>query len=255
MCTVDVLSSQGIQYTTCLNAKGRILTDCFMYKLNENHVLLEIPGATQETCPIIRHFKKYCVKVSVHFDNVSDLFKVYTSQSMNKPKNTLSFGPDPRNASLGYRFLVHKKDFGKEYSENNVYDDEIDLKKRRIKLGIMDGYDYNLEVDFAKGCYLGQESVTRIEHQGVVRSRTMSTQISKNNIEDRRIVLDSDSVAVKQRGVLMSHFGNTAFTLMNLNVARSNNLVLKCDHTIKFRPFIPEWWPENVKNSNSQEIN
>jgi hypothetical protein len=91
---------------------------------------------------------------------------------------------DPRLPELGFRLLVAKAtnaaDLGCEPSG------EADYQALRIRLGVPEGgRDYAFDdafphealfdqlngVDFAKGCYVGQEVVSRMEHRGTARKR------------------------------------------------------------------------------------
>lgn len=94
---------------------------------------------------------------------------------------------DPRHANLGKRLIGPRDAFaevgsGFEAGEPAVY------HRRRVSLGVPEmGKDYlALEafphevlldqlggVDFRKGCYIGQEVVSRMEHRGTARTRAL----------------------------------------------------------------------------------
>ena len=87
---------------------------------------------------------------------------------------------DPRHNDLGYRIVATCTDL------LAVPDDSRSYRTHRIALGIPEGgvdfpygdtfvHDANLDllhgVDFAKGCYVGQEVVSRVHHRGSARKR------------------------------------------------------------------------------------
>ncbi|MGA7456143.1 MAG: folate-binding protein, partial [Methyloceanibacter sp.] len=91
---------------------------------------------------------------------------------------------DPRLPELGFRLLVptgtSAAELGCEPAE------EADYHALRISLGVPEGgldyafgdafphealFDQLNGVDFKKGCYVGQEVVSRIEHRGTARKR------------------------------------------------------------------------------------
>lgn len=86
---------------------------------------------------------------------------------------------DPRHDSLGWRLIGPADAFAGPRSDE-------DYQAHRIALGVPQGgldwengdafvHDANLDwlhgVDFAKGCYVGQEVVSRVHHRGSARKR------------------------------------------------------------------------------------
>ena len=113
-------------------------------------------------------------------------------------KPDLAFA-DPRNATLGWRILVPEELaqkaadlIGAEMVDSPAYE------AHRIASGVPRGgldftygdafpHETNMDrlhgVDFDKGCYVGQEVVSRMQHRGTARTRTV------------RVVLDGHSPA------------------------------------------------------------
>ena len=104
------------------------------------------------------------------------------------PTGTIVYA-DPRLPELGFRLLVPKgtsaADLGCEPSG------EADYHALRIGLGVPEGgrdyafgdafphealFDQLNGVDFAKGCYVGQEVVSRMEHRGTARKRIVPVE-------------------------------------------------------------------------------
>jgi folate-binding protein YgfZ len=91
--------------------------------------------------------------------------------------------PDPRNAALGFRAIVPPgADMAPDYAEAT----EADYHAHRVALAIPEGgvdfaygdafpHDAAMDqfhgIDFRKGCYIGQEVVSRMEHRGTARRR------------------------------------------------------------------------------------
>src|SRR5206468_8700608 len=91
--------------------------------------------------------------------------------------------PDPRLAELGYRAIVAK---GTAAPPDHDDAGEAAYDTHRIALGIPEGgidfafgeafpHDADMDqlggVDFDKGCYVGQEVVSRMQHRGTARRR------------------------------------------------------------------------------------
>ena len=103
-------------------------------------------------------------------------------------KPDLAFA-DPRNAALGWRILVPEELaqkvadlIGAELVDSAAYE------AHRIACGVPRGgldfmygdafpHETNMDrlhgVDFDKGCYVGQEVVSRMQHRGTARTRTV----------------------------------------------------------------------------------
>jgi folate-binding protein YgfZ len=103
-------------------------------------------------------------------------------------KTELAF-PDPRDAALGWRILVPQELAPKAA---RLIDAELvdaaAYEMHRIALGVPRGgldfiygdafpHETNMDrlhgVDFDKGCYVGQEVVSRMQHRGTARTRTV----------------------------------------------------------------------------------
>jgi tRNA-modifying protein YgfZ len=93
--------------------------------------------------------------------------------------DALALAPDPRSEALGWRALAEK---GK-IPATGV---RADYEARRIRAGVPQGgvdfaysdafpheadMDLFAGLDFKKGCYVGQEVVSRMKHRGLVRKR------------------------------------------------------------------------------------
>ena len=87
---------------------------------------------------------------------------------------------DPRHGELGWRIIAPREDIA------SLGDDGATYRTHAIALGVPEGgcdwpygdtfvHDANLDllhgVDFGKGCYVGQEVVSRVHHRGSARKR------------------------------------------------------------------------------------
>ena len=92
---------------------------------------------------------------------------------------------DPRRDGLGWRIIAPRERLASVGDASEAY------RTHRVALGIPEGgadwiygdafvHDANLDllhgVDFAKGCYVGQEVVSRVHHRGSARKRIVSVR-------------------------------------------------------------------------------
>jgi tRNA-modifying protein YgfZ len=188
------------RFGALLTPQGKIIVDFLITEAPAGHgggFLLDCPRALAQGLADKLGFYKLRAKVAV--ENLSDSLGVLAAWDGDCAiKPDLAFA-DPRNAALGWRILVPEELaqkvadlIGAELVDGAAYD------AHRIASGIPRGgldfmygdafpHETNMDrlhgVDFDKGCYVGQEVVSRMQHRGTARTRTV------------RIVLDGASPA------------------------------------------------------------
>jgi folate-binding protein YgfZ len=124
----------------------------------------------------------YKLRAKVTIEDLSDRMAVVAGWDAPKPHDEVGLvTEDPRVTELGWRAIVAAEDaaeFAKEPAEQ--------YHARRIALGVPEGgrdflfgdafphealMDQLQGVDFDKGCYVGQEVVSRMQHRGTARTR------------------------------------------------------------------------------------
>jgi folate-binding protein YgfZ len=139
--------------------------------------------------PLINKLNLYKLRAKVVAENLSDTLGVLAAwPGAGSTGYGLSYA-DPRLPALGLRTMLPPHlaaaamaELGAERVEPSAYE------AHRIALGVPQGgadYAYGVAfpheadmdqfggVDFTKGCYVGQEVVSRIEHRGIARSRAV----------------------------------------------------------------------------------
>ena len=130
---------------------------------------------------------------------------------------------DPRYKALGYRSMVG-------IEKVNLLDELVDNLYifDKYKYAIIDGYldliydrsipvEYGAEelnaIDYHKGCYVGQEVISRVKYQGVVRKKIFKlqfgTEFALNEQEAKITDLDGDKL-----GLVCSNYKNQAIGLL-----------------------------------------
>ena len=119
----------------------------------------------------------------------------------------LSFA-DPRNEHLGTRILI-PEDLKQKLSDliGAELVDAADYEAHRIALGVPRGgldfmysdafpHETNMDrlagVDFDKGCYVGQEVVSRMQHRGTARTRSVKVLLDDSSPEAGVSVMAGD---------------------------------------------------------------
>jgi folate-binding protein YgfZ len=134
---------------------------------------------------------------------------------------------DPRLQGLGHRLVLPN---GTDISSFGcAVVPEPDYHAHRIALGVPEGgvdfafgdafpheadYDQLGGVDFAKGCFVGQEVVSRMEHRGTARKRIVPAEGAGALMAGAEITADGSAV-----GSLGSVAGNAALAMVRLDRA------------------------------------
>ena len=178
------------RFGALLTPQGKITTDFLITQAPSGHgggFLIDCPRALAQGLADKLGFYKLRAKVAV--ENLSDSLGVlaaWDGEPLIKPDLTFA---DPRNAALGWRILIPAELaqkvadlIGADLVDYTAYD------AHRIAAGVPRGgldfiygdafpHETNMDrlhgVDFEKGCYVGQEVVSRMQHRGTARTRTV----------------------------------------------------------------------------------
>lgn len=172
-----------------LSPKGRVEFDFFVAHA-DGGFMIEI--ARKQVDALIKRLTLYRLRAKVTFEDVSENYVVVASLdgSINAPAGATAYA-DPRNPGLGERILwpVAQRD-----QLPTGIADAAAYAAHRIGLGVPEaGEDYALgeafpheamydllgSVDFAKGCFVGQEVVSRMHHLGTPKTRIVAVRANK----------------------------------------------------------------------------
>jgi folate-binding protein YgfZ len=209
------------RFGALLTPQGKIVVDFLMTEAPAGHgggLLLDCPRALADQLATKLGFYKLRAKVTV--ENLTGQLGVLAAWG-GKPAMLpdLAFA-DPRSDDLGIRVLVPEELSGKlagvlgaELVTADTYE------QQRIVSGVPKGgtdfiygdafpHETNMDrlhgVDFDKGCYVGQEVVSRMQHRGTARTRTVRLVIDGPSPEAGTDVM-ADGKTVGKMGA--SHSG------------------------------------------------
>lgn len=180
---VETADTRGAAYGGLLSPQGKLLFDFIVFG-HGGHYLFDL--ARPAVADFIRRLGLYRLRAKVTITDLSDERMVIAAWGAGSPP--IVDGPiaaDPRLAALGFRAIVPPgADMAPDFEEAT----EADYDAHRIALGVPEGgvdftfgevfpHDAAMDqlggVDFRKGCYVGQEVVSRMEHRGTARRRVV----------------------------------------------------------------------------------
>ena len=173
----------------------------------------------------------YKLRAKVTVDNISDTLGVlaaWDGEPAMKPDLTFA---DPRSDKLGWRILV-PEELAARVADVIRADlvESADYEAHRIAAGVPRGgldfmfgdafpHEANMDrlhgVDFDKGCYVGQEVVSRMEHRGTARTRIVRVILDDGAPEAGTAVVAAD----KSVGTMGSSAAGHGLALLRLDRA------------------------------------
>jgi folate-binding protein YgfZ len=232
--TTDVtLLRPGLgRFGALLTPQGKIIADFLITEAPSGDgggFLIDCPRALAKGLADKLGFYRLRAKVAV--ENLSDGLGVLAAWDGDPSvKPNLSFA-DPRNAALGWRILVPEELaqktadlIGADLVDSSAYDGHrIASGAPRGGLDFIYGdafpHETNMDrlhgVDFDKGCYVGQEVVSRMQHRGTARTRTVRIVIEGALPEAGADVLAGD----KPLGTMGSSAGDKGLATIRIDRA------------------------------------
>jgi len=242
--TQDVnLLEQGqrtVIYTAALTPNGRYQYDFFL--VNNDQALYVV---AQDAEALLIHIRPYKLRLDVQFIPLFDTHRVY-GNSIPFTGDIISF-QDPRHLELGYWCITDR-----------VLSSTTDLtayRRNRFNLGIPEGEDFEKDrsiilewgleelngISFTKGCYMGQELMSRTKHTGQIRKRLLPCQFDEIHGE----IKIGDKVTYKEQeiGEIKAVHGFLALGLMRIDMipVREEDTVPVVVNQDKAIIYKPQW--------------
>jgi folate-binding protein YgfZ len=218
------------RFGALLTPQGKIVVDFLVTEAPAGHgggFLIDCPRALAQTFADKLGFYKLRAKVAV--ENLTDslgVLAVWDGDPGMKPDLTFA---DPRNEKLGWRILIPAELapkaaslIGADLVDNAVYEaHRIACGAPRGGIDFMYGdafpHETNMDrlhgVDFDKGCYVGQEVVSRMQHRGTARTRTVRLILEESPPEAGVAVVAGD----KPVGTMGSSAGGMGLGLLRID--------------------------------------
>jgi tRNA-modifying protein YgfZ len=186
---MELLASQPAIHAALLTPQGKILFDFFVVRAADGF-LLEV--ARDKAVDLAKRLSLYKLRAKVDIQDASEDYRVLalwgSPSGREEITDTVSFA-DPRLPALGSRILADTRSArGKVAAADALDAAPEDYHAHRIALGVPEGgKDYVLGdtfpheadldqlggVSFSKGCFVGQEVVSRMQNRGSVRKRVV----------------------------------------------------------------------------------
>jgi folate-binding protein YgfZ len=185
---VSTLAPGQARFAALLTPQGKIIVDFIITEAaaaDGGGFFLDCPRALVQV--LAEKLTFYRLRAKVGIEDLSDKLGIMAAWDGSGTTECGLLYPDPRLPALGLRCILPPElaaDAAAELGASLV--DATAYESHRIALGVPRGgmdfiyggafpHEADMDqfggIDFAKGCYIGQEVVSRIEHRGIARTR------------------------------------------------------------------------------------
>ena len=227
---VETLAEGELRFGAWLSPQGRVLNELFLLGTAEG-VLLDVAAGDRDA--LVAKLKMFKLRAKVEIDaDPRPVLALWDADGA--PEGWL---PDPRTPLAGWR-RIGEGDAG-----------DGDYRAHRLRLGLPDAAQDGLAdkayatealldllggVDYRKGCFVGQETTSRMKRRGGVRSRVLPLEVA--GAAPGAEVLNGTLRA----GEVVAADGGTALAVLRLDRLEGE---LTVDGAAT-RVVRPAWWPE-----------
>ncbi|GLS23413.1 folate-binding protein [Labrys miyagiensis] len=246
-CDIAGLKPGGGRWGALLTPQGKILFDFLATTDEDGRLYLDTDRG--KAGDFAKRLSFYRLRAKVAVEDLSEGWSVHAAlpPGITPGADAIAFA-DPRHPGLGQRILMPAAGVVDEAAVAAYH-------ARRIGLGIPEGgkdfafgdtfphealMDMLDGVDFKKGCYVGQEVVSRMQHRGTARTRilpvTAKSPLPATGTEIR--------IGDKPAGTLGSSAGSRGLALLRLDRVEEGaqkGETLKADE-IELMVAKPGWW-------------
>lgn len=258
---IDNLGQLGAASAALLTPQGKILFDFLIYKVDDVYYV-DAPSAV--ATDLLKRLTFYRLRAKVDLEAIDAEIGVFAVWGNGEAADKGLFSVnDPRLEALGQRVVGQIDQLSQTL--DGVAVDLSAYDAHRIAHGVPEGlkdYDYSdifphdadLDqlngVSFTKGCYVGQEVVSRVQHRGTARKRFVKVE-SSTALFDKGTDLTAAGKNVGTLGsTAVGQNGSVGLALIRLDKvaqAKDNGNPLLCGD-VEVDVILPEWakftWPE-----------
>lgn len=232
---MDRLKDHASGFGALLTPQGKLLFDFFVVPMDGGYLLDTLADAGAD---LMKRLSMYKLRADVTVSDISAdasvLALLPNPDDDSLPALTGTMVADPRHVGLGFRAYVPNAAIGAALADRSLVIDESDsYLAKRIELGIPEApldyaygevfpHDINIDqinaVGFEKGCFVGQEVVSRMKHRGTARRRIVLVS-STEELPGQGTEITADGRAVGTLGSVSTHIGLAAVRLDRVNDA------------------------------------
>jgi folate-binding protein YgfZ len=256
---LDLLKSQSTVHAGLLSPQGKILFEFIVVQTERGFVLDTVRARAKD---LVKRLTLYKLRAKIEISDRGDDQDVYAAWGEGAEQVAQGYA-DPRLAGLGVR-IVRPKDAAIAETE-----DVAAYEAHRIALGVPEAdkdyvlgdtfpheacFDILHGVAFDKGCFVGQEVVSRVQHRGTARKRFVIVEGNAALPPAKTEVTAGEEPARAVIGVMGSSVGTSGLALVRIDRAAEmlakGQKIVAGDVVVTLR--VPSWAPYALSASVSE---
>jgi tRNA-modifying protein YgfZ len=242
---VEALGQGEARFAALLTPQGKFLFDMFVLT-GEDGCLLDVQAVQRDD--LIRRLVMYRLRSKVEIAPRDGVVSALWPASDASPDP--GWTPDPRLAALGWRGIGVTPPAGAAIASADDYD------AHRLSLGVPDpardctpdktypieaDFDLLGGIDFQKGCYVGQETTSRMKRRGTIKTRMLPVAFDGPPPPFGTEVL----AGALRAGEVLSGREGRAMALLRLDRITGGDLTVD-DRAVEVE--FPPWFPSVSRN-------
>ncbi|MGO9172912.1 MAG: YgfZ/GcvT domain-containing protein [Rhodomicrobium sp.] len=256
---VEGLERGAACFAGLLSPQGKILFDFFVIDAGD-HLLLDCPSASG--ADLLKRLTFYKLRAKIRLSDVSERWRVAAAWGLGAADfcgaNAGIAFQDPRLPALGLRALIEAD------RASQLPAGRGDYEAMRIALTVPEGgkdyaygdafpheacFDLLHGVNFKKGCYVGQEVVSRMQHRGTARTRVLAVSAA-GPLPDGGADILADGFAVGRLGSVARTRGIALARLDRVAEAIAKGQSLKAGG-VRVALTVPSWATYKLDSSSA----
>ncbi|CCG81106.1 Putative transferase caf-17,mitochondrial [Taphrina deformans PYCC 5710] len=273
--TTNNLSRPQSQYTSFLNAQGRVLYDAFIYRTAESECLVEVDASLADG--VVGHLGRYKLRSKFEMRRLDPselgIYSLFdqsaAAASVPAAGSAESVLQDTRAPNFGTRIVSSScPSAALDLEPSSV----LEYVRHRYRHGVPEGpdelvpgralpmesnIDYMNGLDFHKGCYLGQELTVRTYHTGVIRKRIVPVTVPPSaenrdagpwslETEGSQVTFPTESgVKARPAGRVLGGVGTLGLALLRLDKVGQRGQVTINGSQVDVVASRPGHWPSD----------
>jgi tRNA-modifying protein YgfZ len=219
-CNMAHVSKDHAAFGALLSPQGKVLFDFLILQDGDDPHIFLLDCAKDHASALVERLIFYRLRTKITF-TIDD--RALPVAGWGNDPAPMSSVPDPRHLEMGWRMISDLT------SSLSARDHLEDYHAHRISLKVPEGdkdfafgevfpHDVMMDVlngvDFTKGCYVGQEVVSRMQHRGTARTRMVIVEYDREPVPKRGCEIMADGRMIGTTG---SHIGLTGMAMVRMD--------------------------------------
>jgi folate-binding protein YgfZ len=241
-CNLKGLKTNQASFGALLTPQGKILFDFFIVKKDYGY-LVDIKNELAADFIKRLTFYRLRAKVGIEADESTDVYALWGNDLSANDDHI----QDPRLKAMGFRHYGKSPQDADE-ADYNLHSIENGMPQGGTDYAYGDAYPHEVlmdqfgGVDFRKGCYVGQEVVSRMQHRGTTKKRIIQVE-GKASLPSTGTPVTADG---KPAGILGAVSNHKGLALLRLDrIAKAQEVLAgETEITSSLQPWVSFKMPE-----------